>query len=121
MRILSQEGLAVVDLPYESVGVSVNCKDEREIVAYPSGNYSNRDGFWLMAKYSEAKKAMRAIGMLRYTYRHGRKLEMPKRLEESIDMDDDIGLYNARTCNFFYGAHVPEKYFRFPMEEELED
>ncbi len=64
MRILSQDRIGNVNLPYEQVGVNMR---KNEIIAYPIISLFE-DDYWTMARYSTEAKAKRAMEMLHETY-----------------------------------------------------
>lgn len=66
MRIISQNG--TIDLPYESVGVSINNINETDIIAYPAVEYTGKNGYWILATYSTNEKAKKAVELLRDAY-----------------------------------------------------
>lgn len=65
MRILSQDGM--IDLPYESVGVSINHSDDCMIIAYQLSSFEPHD-FWKIARYSTKEKARKAMELLQDSY-----------------------------------------------------
>lgn len=92
MRILSQSGM--IDLPYESIGVSINYKNNKEIIVYPAGGYAPDDGYWIMAEYSSQEKAQKAMELLHKEY---------KKYNHYLGDTDDF---------------VPPKIFKFPADDE---
>ena len=58
MRIISQDGM--IDLPYESVGISINNINETDIIAYPVVGHTNKSGCWTLATYSTEEKDERS-------------------------------------------------------------
>ena len=62
MRIISQGGK--IDLPYEQISISIDCDDERTIIAYAVSSGTN----WELAEYSKKEKAAKAMEMLRTEY-----------------------------------------------------
>ena len=62
MRVISQNGM--VDLPYEKLVVSVNIRNQCEIIAWDSSNIS-LDSYIVLATYSWVEKSHRAMEMLR--------------------------------------------------------
>lgn len=63
MRILSQTG--IVDLPYESIGISRN---NTEIVATPIADSNPQERYWNLAEYSTEAKERKDMEMLREAY-----------------------------------------------------
>ena len=63
MRIISQGGK--IDLPYEQVSISIDCDDERTIIAYAVSSGT----IWELAEYSTKEKAVKAMEMLREEYK----------------------------------------------------
>ncbi len=62
MRILSQDGIGTIDLPYEQVGFLIHSKTE--IIAFPIVSLSS-DEYWVMTRYSTEEKAKMVIEMLK--------------------------------------------------------
>lgn len=62
MRIISQGGK--IDLPYEQISISIDCDDERTIIAYAVSSGT----IWELAEYSKKEKAEKAMEMLRTEY-----------------------------------------------------
>lgn len=55
MRIISQGGK--IDLPYEQISISIDCDDERTIIAYAVSSGT----IWELAEYSKKEKAAKAM------------------------------------------------------------
>lgn len=119
MRILSQKGLTLIDVPYDLVVVQINNTrgqgDGRDIIAYPVDSIESV-AYWLMARYSTKEKAEKALETLRGVYSlpllFSKEHEIQKAKHNCCDSD---GLYNA------VKAEMHDKYyFQFPTEEELE-
>lgn len=62
MRIISQGGK--IDLPYEQISISIDCDDERTIIAYAVSSGT----IWELAEYSKKEKAEEVMKMLRTGY-----------------------------------------------------
>lgn len=62
MRIISQGGK--IDLPYEQISISIDCDDERTIIAYAVSSGT----IWELAEYSTKEKAEEVMKMLRTGY-----------------------------------------------------
>ncbi len=99
MRILSQDGIGTIDLPYEQMGLSVHSKTE--IIAYPTTPLSS-DEYWIMARYSTEDKAKKAIEMLHEEYRFEKQFE-------------------TISCGTTDYPSKPLYYFKLPSDDELED
>lgn len=110
MRILSQTG--IVDLPYESIGISRN---NTEIVATPIADSNPQERYWTLAEYSTEAKARKAMEMLRDEY-----TGMPSIRR----MDDLYGRFKhtgKKDFELFIEHMVLRKdYFRFPADDEVE-
>lgn len=104
MRIISQNG--IIDLPYENIGISINCCNKKDIVAYPAVYYGKDNGHWTLAEYSTEEKAKKAMEMLQKEY--GKHF---------------FGQGGAMaTANFYVPpfAFIPPKIFQFPQDEDVE-
>lgn len=114
MRIISQDGM--IDLPYESIGVSINYNDDCMIIAYPAGNVSSHNGYWVMARYLTAGKAKKVIEMLRDAYSPEIKIKEPVRKE----------LPKSQYSDWSWSGSEPQVevlnnfYFQFPKDDEME-
>lgn len=110
MRILSQTG--IVDLPYESIGISRN---NTEIVATPIADSNPQERYWTLAEYSTEAKARKAMEMLREEY-----AGMPSIRR----MDDLYGRFKhtgKKDFELFIEHMVLKKcYFQFPADDEVE-
>lgn len=110
MRILSQTG--IVDLPYESIGISRN---NTEIVATPIADSNPQERYWALAEYSTEAKARKAMEMLREEY-----AGMPSIRR----MDDLYGRFKhtgKKDFELFIEHMVLKKcYFQFPADDEVE-
>ena len=91
MRIISQGG--IVDLPYEQISISIDCDDERTIIAYAVSSGT----IWELAEYSKKEKAEKAMEMLRTEY----------------------GNYKQAKSSEYYFAFNYPKVFRFPQDSEV--
>lgn len=91
MRIISQDGK--IDLPYEQISISIDCDDERTIIAYAVSSGT----IWELAEYSKKEKAAKAMEELRTEY----------------------GSYRTVEGNMFYSAFDYPKVFRFPHDSEV--
>ena len=88
MRIISQNGK--VDLPYEQIAISIDCDDERTIIAYAVSSGT----IWELAEYSKKEKAEKAMEELRTEY----------------------GNYKQAKSSEYYFAFNYPKVFRFPKD-----
>lgn len=88
MRIISQGGK--IDLPYEQISISIDCDDERTIIAYAVSSGT----IWELAEYSKKEKAEKAMEMLRTEY----------------------GNYKQAKSSEYYFAFNYPKVFRFPYD-----
>ena len=113
MRILSQTG--IVDLPYESIGISRN---NTEIVATPIADSNPQERYWTLAEYSAEEKARKAMEMLREAYS-----------PIMIIQEQDEGIKpNTKPNNWFFTPALPTQrieivdnfYFQFPADDEVE-
>lgn len=91
MRIISQGGK--IDLPYEQISISIDCDDERTIIAYAVSSGT----IWELAEYSKKEKAAKAMEMLRTEY----------------------GNYKQEKSSEYYFALDHPKVFRFPQDSEV--
>ena len=91
MRIISQGGK--IDLPYEHISISIDCDDERTIIAYAVSSGT----IWELAEYSKKEKAEKAMEMLRTEY----------------------GNYKQAKSSEYYFAFNYPKVFRFPQDSEV--
>ena len=91
MRIISQGGK--IDLPYEQISISIDCDDERTIIAYAVSSGT----IWELAEYSKKEKAEKAMEMLRTEY----------------------GNYKQAKSSEYYFAFYYPKVFRFPQDSEV--
>lgn len=96
MRILSQNGK--IDIPYEMIGISINHKDAKEIIAYPVISRCRDREYWRMAQYSTKEKAKRVMEMLKNEY-HGYKIEE----------------------TYHEGTEYYHPVFQFPQDNEVEN
>lgn len=88
MRIISQGGK--IDLPYEQISISIDCDDERTIIAYAVSSGT----IWELAEYSKKEKAEKAMEMLRTEY----------------------GNYKQAKSSEYYFAFNYPRVFRFPYD-----
>lgn len=88
MRIISQGGK--IDLPYEQISISIDCDDERTIIAYAVSSGT----IWELAEYSKKEKAEKAMEELRTEY----------------------GNYKQAKSSEYYFAFNYPKVFRFPKD-----
>lgn len=91
MRIISQGGK--IDLPYEQISISIDCDDERTIIAYAVSSGT----IWELAEYSKKEKAEKAMEMLRTEYRNYKQ---------------------AKSSEYYFAFNYP-KVFRFPQDSEV--
>lgn len=91
MRIISQGGK--IDLPYEQISISIDCDDERTIIAYAVSSGT----IWELAEYSKKEKAEKAMEMLRTEY----------------------GNYKQAKSSEYYFAFNYPKVFRFPQDSKV--
>lgn len=91
MRIISQGGK--IDLPYEQISISIDCDDERTIIAYAVSSGT----IWELAEYSKKEKAEKAMEMLRTEY----------------------GNYKQAKSSEYYFAFNYPRVFRFPYDSEV--
>lgn len=89
MRIISQGGK--IDLPYEQISISIDCDDERTIIAYAVSSGT----IWELAEYSKKEKAAKAMEMLRTEY---------EKFQET------------KSINGNYFAFNYPRVFRFPLD-----
>lgn len=116
MRILSQTGM--IDLTYESVGISINHSDNTKIVAYPAGNYNKEFGSWKMAEYSTAEKAQKAMEMLRKAYSPILVIqEQDEAIKPNIKPNDWLVTPALPTHRI---EVMDNFYFQFPSDDEIE-
>lgn len=92
MRIISQDGK--IDLPYEQISISIDCDDERTIIAYAVSSGT----IWELAEYSKKEKAEEVMKMLREGYRN---------------------YQTTRSRDGYYFAFDYPKVFRFPPDSEV--
>lgn len=92
MRIISQGGK--IDLPYEQISISIDCDDERTIIAYAVSSGT----IWELAEYSTKEKAEEVMKMLREGYRN---------------------YQTTRSRDGYYFAFDYPKVFRFPPDSEV--
>lgn len=123
MRILSQTGM--IDLPYESIGISINHNDNTKIVAYPAENYNKEFGSWKMAEYSTTEKAQKAMEMLR-NFNEVRKVRnIPIRRDIIDTMFEPLRklfqIYTKWDDEILKMDLVKVvNYFKFPADDEIE-
>ena len=91
MRIISQGGK--IDLPYEQISISIDCDDERTIIAYAVSSGT----IWELAEYSKKEKAEKAMEELRTEYGNYKQ---------------------ARSSEYYFAFDYP-KVFRFPKDSEV--
>lgn len=91
MRIISQGGK--IDLPYEQISISIDCDDERTIIAYAVSSGT----IWELAEYSKKEKAEKAMEMLRTEYGNYKQ---------------------AKSSEYYFTFNYP-KVFRFPQDSEV--
>lgn len=113
MRILSQDGMQIQDLPYEKTRVYIE-KDGITVKGLFDGIIFD------LAKYSTVEKARKAMEMLHHMYTYGEEVELPEIDEKQFAEDDDIGLSNAIFYNKNRFFRVSKKYFQFPQDNEVE-
>lgn len=110
MRILSQTG--IVDLPYESIGISRN---NTEIVATPIADSNPQERYWTLAEYSTESKARKAMDMLREEY-----TGMPS-IRRMYDLYGRFKHTGKKDFELFIEHMVLKKcYFQFPADDEVE-
>lgn len=107
MRIISQDGMT--DLPYESVGVSINNLNETDIIAYPVIEDTSKNDYWILATYSTNEKAKEAVELLRDAYIGNEMCKIMSEIQRTICMTTIEDNQQER----MYGI------FRFPKEEEI--
>lgn len=108
MRIVSQDGMS--DLPYNRIGICINYKTKRDIIAYPAGTYTPDDEYWVLATYSTEQKTIKAMGMLHDIYE---SYSMYKLMDNKQRAMTEMSLPR----NQLIGVHGV---FRFPQDDELE-
>lgn len=124
MRILSQDGR--IDLPYQSIGISINSLDNKEIIAYPTEGYSYDDKYWSFAIYSNELKAKRALEMLHGAYcgvvymKHAdyeiADVDLSQELERKIREEMSKSKFLTTVPN----PVIECKIFQFPQDSEIE-
>lgn len=125
MRILSQDGIGTIDLPYEQVGISIHFQNRKEIIAYPAGIYTPDDDYWTMARYSTEDKAKRAMEML-HEYNKLIRFEgvsttiIDDKFYEMLKKYFLITLEEHKTNNPTITLIKKTNYFQFPADDELE-
>lgn len=116
MRILSQEKLGIIDLPYESIGISI--MDKTSIIAYPAAG-SLDDGFWQLAIYSTEVKARKAMEMLHEAYSPVLVIkEHQEGLKPNIKPNDWLLTPALPTQRIEVDDNF---YFQFPQDSEMEE
>lgn len=115
MRVISQDG--VFDIPYEIC--SVWCRGSA-VMCYMSGDNTHT----VLATYSNAEKAQKAMEMLREAYT-GMPIVM-----QNIDISEDVAkeFERLKKCGVMVRAEnqpskiecISNAVFQFPAEEELE-
>lgn len=123
MRILSQDGR--IDLPYESVVISINFLDNKEIIAYLTEGYSYDDKYWSFARYSNELKAKRALEMLHGAYcgvvymKHAdyeiADIDLSQELERKIREEMSKSKFLTTVPN----PVIECKIFQFPQDSEM--
>lgn len=114
MRILSQENLYNIDLPYEMCGLSMGYMGDKSkffVYAYFQGADNK------MAEYSSAEKARKAMEMLQKAYS---PILVMKEQENGIEP-------NIKPNNFVIGSTSPMPkveildnfYFQFPTDDKV--
>lgn len=120
MRILSQDGIGMIDLPYEQVGVSIYSKTK--IIAYPITSL-NPENYWTIAEYSTEVKAKKAMEMLRKSFEG-----LPTIIQDIGITDEVVDMFKkwkAQGIHVQVGQqskveHLNSGYFRFPTDSELD-
>lgn len=122
MRILSQTG--IVDLPYESIGISRN---NTEIVATPIADSNPQERYWTLAEYSTEEKARKAMEMLHGAYcgvvymKHAdyeiADIDLSQELEKKIREEMSKPHFLDVKIN---NPVIECKVFQFPADDEVE-
>lgn len=118
MRILSQDGIGTIDLPYEQIGIGINTHNNKEIIAYPLISL-HEDDYWTMARYSTESKAKRAMEILRKAY-------APTYLINGAVIEPDEIFTNSfiisptKKSSDIEVETLENFHFQFPADDELE-
>ncbi len=125
MRILSQDGIGTIDLPYEQVGIGINTHDNKEIIAYPIISL-HEDDYWTMARYSTEAKAKRAMEMLHGAYCGKVYMKCGDYEIEDIDLSQEFEkkiraeMSKTKFLTTISNPVIECKVFKFPADDELE-
>lgn len=106
MRVISQNGR--LDFPYENSLVFIPPREETIVRLQMIGDYEST----MMAQYSTAEKAKKAMGMLRLAYENNEFYHHTANSEHFVEI-----------CNMLSKEEYKKstsEYFQFPAEEELE-
>lgn len=123
MRIISQNG--IIDLPYENIGISINCCNKKDIVAYSAVYYGKDNGHWTLAEYSTEEKAKKAMEMLREAYAGlpiiMQNIDISETVVQAFERWKKQGIV-IRTPNDNKSKveYINNGYFRFPADEDVE-
>ena len=109
MRIISQNGM--IDLPYELVGVGINYINNKEIIAYTTGNFYPSDNCWIMGKYSTDEKANKVMEILRDSYASSEMYKIMSVNQRAIVLMDTPKGKEETLCGVFV----------FPQDNEVEE
>lgn len=110
MRIISQDGKC--DYPYENSTLFIDYMDGRVVKIVPSTGYKGSN----IATYSTEEKAVKAMEMLRKTYK---KLEIVKIIASGTaeHMENSLAEDEFRTI---YKQYCNMNVFKFPQDDEIE-
>lgn len=103
MRVISQDG--VFDIPYEIC--SVWCRGS-DVMCYMSGDNTHT----VLATYSNAEKAKKAMEMLRFAYENNEFYHHTANSEHFVEICNMLSKESFKKTT--------SEYFQFPAEEELE-
>ena len=111
MRILSQTG--IVDLPYESIGISRN---NTEIVATPIADSNPQERYWTLAEYPTESKARKSMEMLREQY--ARLCSLSTYLHGGMELFAKS--ISQKEAESFSVEYLNMNIFQFPADDEVE-
>lgn len=118
MRLISQDGM--IDVPYENVCISINCRNKNQIIAW---NFGCEDcEIVSMATYSTEAKALKVMEMLRNAY-------CGKVIFQNVTMGEDVlelmkewkmQAIISKTDSEPRIEYINNNIFVFPKDEEVE-
>lgn len=106
MRVISQDGR--LDFPYEKSVVFIPPREKTIVRVQMTGDYEPT----MMAQYSTAEKAKKAMKMLRIAYENNEFYHHTANSEHFVELCHVLGREAFK--------EYTSEYFQFPAEEELE-